>query len=719
MGPILRTVIWTLCLLSVVLIPIHAFGQAAENSPSSPFTPSAQNNPSEPPALASVVESPEDFPPPKPGPKSSSLPVFPIVVVQDNPDDSGNAILIKWMITQGPSVRLFKEENIPDQGDYGLWKISKTFLETLVCSDGNRQKDEKEETSTYMASLISKETVQVKILRARFISGSIPGPFKVIATLNVGGEVEKEEYRFNEGVRTIFEPGKTQRTSEKVFRKYEITGNRVVRYRFWQSYVDKTAKDGVSYIYRVVVTNGTEIAYAFHADPVAMDKIRNKYEHLYDFGPISSEINVIPPDKEAFTNLKTRLQISIAPPHTVNAEDNPSDSGDALLIEWQPSSDDLDLELRSLEEMTNSPNPILEYIIYRAEILSGKPGDYLFVGTTGVGFSSNERKDQKFKDIKLKYFIDIDAMGEVWDYDQCAWYTPKYDYIVAARTKDGISFSGPSGSASSKTQWFDKKRTTFLIIALIISGAIIWFIRSIKSGKKLFVRKIAGLEAIDEAIGRATEMGRPILFIPGIQDMNDVQTVSAVIILGRIAKTIAEYDTQLMVPTSRSLVMTTARETVKEAYLSAGRPDAYNDDMITYLTDEQFGYVAGVNGIMVREKPATCFYLGAFFAESLILAETGNHIGAIQIAGTAMPSQLPFFIAACDYTLIGEELFAASAYLSHDPKQLGSLKGQDIGKLIAIITIFSGIVLATIAELSGSETTMKIYEFFRNLFEVA
>ena len=55
-----------------------------------------------------------------------------------------------------------------------------------------------------------------------------------------------------------------------------------------------------------------------------------------------------------------------------------------------------------------------------------------------------------------------------------------------------------------------------------------------------------------------------------------------------------------------------------------------------------------------------------------------------------MPTQLPFFVAACDYTLIGEELFAASAYLSQDEKMLGSLKGQDFGKLVAMISILAG-----------------------------
>ena len=198
-------------------------------------------------------------------------------------------------------------------------------------------------------------------------------------------------------------------------------------------------------------------------------------------------------------------------------------------------------------------------------------------------------------------------------------------------------------------------------------------------------------------------MGRPVLFITGILDINDIQTLAGITVLSRVARTAAEYGADLEVPTCRALVMTTARETVQEAYLAAGRPDAYNEDRIYYLTDEQFGYVAGVTGTMVRDKPAACIYMGAFYAESLILAETGNHIGAIQVAGTAMPSQLPFFVAACDYTLIGEEFFAASAYLSGDPQQMGSLKGQDMGKLIGALGIILGVLMATLSILFGGE----------------
>ena len=118
--------------------------------------------------------------------------------------------------------------------------------------------------------------------------------------------------------------------------------------------------------------------------------------------------------------------------------------------------------------------------------------------------------------------------------------------------------------------------------------------------------------------------------------------------------------------------------------------------MVHYVTDDQFAYAAGVNGIMLREKPAAVFFQGKFYAESLILAETGNSIGAIQIAGTGSSSQIPFFVTACDYTLIGEEFYAASAYLSGSPEMLGSIKGQDyvkVGCIILIVIVFISSIL--------------------------
>jgi hypothetical protein len=192
-------------------------------------------------------------------------------------------------------------------------------------------------------------------------------------------------------------------------------------------------------------------------------------------------------------------------------------------------------------------------------------------------------------------------------------------------------------------------------------------------------------------------MGRPVLFLPsgGLAAVSDIQTLAGLIILGRVARKTAEFDTPLLVPVSDPLVMTLAREIVKTSYTDAGRPDAFKPDNIRYLTNEQFAYTAGVDGIMLRERPAANFMIGTFYAESLILAETGHSIGAIQIAGTTAVDQLPFFVTACDYTLIGEEMYAASSYLTREPVMLGTLKGEDLMKLLIALALTVGVVLET------------------------
>ena len=246
-----------------------------------------------------------------------------------------------------------------------------------------------------------------------------------------------------------------------------------------------------------------------------------------------------------------------------------------------------------------------------------------------------------------------------------------------------------------KQRWFDPEKANVLAGLVTCIVLIFFFIIYGKKKGKLFIREIAGLQAIDDAIGRATEMGKPILYSAGLGKMDRVATMASMNILGTVAEKVAEYNTPLIFPNYDPVVMAVAQEVVKESFTRAGHPEFYNPDNIFFVTQSQFGYVAAVDGIMVRQKPATNLFLGTFEAESLILAETGNSIGAIQIAGTDSTIQLSFFIVACDYTLIGEELFAASGYLTKDPMVLGSIKGQDFLKILIIILVLAGGILAT------------------------
>jgi hypothetical protein len=286
--------------------------------------------------------------------------------------------------------------------------------------------------------------------------------------------------------------------------------------------------------------------------------------------------------------------------------------------------------------------------------------------------------------------------------------------VTVAMQKGEERVVGSLRQATPAPDWFNWNQLNNLILALSFGGLVFYTISHAKRNN-IFLRRIPGLDAVDEAIGRATELGKPILYLTGAHDMSDPSTIAAAVILGRVAKRTAAYETELMVPHRDPITMAVCQEITKQAYLEAGKPDLFKEDSNFFITADQFSYTAAVDGIMLRKKPAANFFMGSYFAESLLLTETGASTGAIQIAGTDSDHQLPFFVTTCDYTLIGEELYAASAYLSREPIQIGTLRGQDIGKAVILTVIAVGTVLATVGIATGAQWPQLFLDFFRDL----
>ncbi len=353
-----------------------------------------------------------------------------------------------------------------------------------------------------------------------------------------------------------------------------------------------------------------------------------------------------------------------APPTNVVVSDNPNDSGHSLRIQWMLSADD----------STGRAN-VMGYRIYRAT--SADAPESLWSERGSVARGTNAYVDRGSRDPASTAFI------------------PKSTdlfYRVDAISADAAGRSAVA-VGQAHDNWFNTKRIIVMIFVIIFVLLTIAFINAAKSGRALYVRPLAGIDAVDEAIGRATEMGRPILYVLGLGTASDIATIASFSVLGRVAKKVAEYQTPILVPCYDPIVLTVAEETVKTGYSDAGRPDDFKPDSVYFVTQSQFAYVAAVNGTMLRERPATNVYLGKFYAESLLLAETGAVAGSIQIAGTDEIAQLPFFVVACDYTLIGEELYAASVYLNREPILMGTLKAQDWAKGVVILTILIGLAI--------------------------
>jgi uncharacterized protein DUF6754 len=357
------------------------------------------------------------------------------------------------------------------------------------------------------------------------------------------------------------------------------------------------------------------------------------------------------------------------PPLNLFAEDVPNDNGSAIQLTWDRSPDD-----------DGSGDRVTGYAVLRSTEPNGPflQSAMLLHSTVSYG-DGGQTSDPRTGDA-VPFLINA-----------------PYYYRVATVSKTGErSESGTAGPVTAQAQWFHSGKIPVLTATILFFLLVIFYIQMAKHrGETLYVRPIAGMKEIDNAIGRATEMGRPILYVLGLGSPEDIATIASYTILARVAKKTAEYRTDLIVPCNEPIVMTIAQETVRNAYMEAGHPDAYNDDMVFFVTSMQFAYVAAVNGLMLREKTATNCYFGKFYAESLLLSETGNIAGSIQVAGTDEVAQLPFFVTTCDYTLIGEELYAASAYLGRDPILLGALKAQDFAKALVMLLIITGVILAS------------------------
>ena len=380
-------------------------------------------------------------------------------------------------------------------------------------------------------------------------------------------------------------------------------------------------------------------------------------------------------------------------PRDVQAFDMPYDGGGSLGVRWAAAPSD---------------SPRLRYQVLLAEAPGG-------AFTKVAEFPANTRYDADarapwwtWRKTRATHFVQLRSGNDAPLRDGQTYYI-KVAVTDGRTTAEGAAVAGVPGP-----NLFNAGKLNNALLFILFAATILLSIRHARRRPNLFLRRIPGLDAVEEAIGRATEMGRPILYMTGSDDMSSLSTIAATVILGEVAKRVAAYDTTLKVPHRDPIVMAVCQEVVKEAYQAAGRPDAYREDSNFFITTDQFSYTAAVDGIMLRERPAANFFMGFYYAEALLLAETGASTGAIQIAGTDADAQLPFFITACDYTLIGEELYAASAYLSRERVLVGTLRGQDLGKAFLLAALVVGTLLATLDQALGMSWVSGVLDLFRD-----
>lgn len=231
-----------------------------------------------------------------------------------------------------------------------------------------------------------------------------------------------------------------------------------------------------------------------------------------------------------------------------------------------------------------------------------------------------------------------------------------------------------------------------LMIALMFVISINYMNRK----QKTYIRRVAGLDAIDEAIGRSTEMGKPHFAMIGV-GMFDHWTMAALQILAYQARICAEMNTRLIVPTGGSdgamLTREVALDIVNNEYAVAGRAGEFDENDMPYLSGVPWALGAGTVAMIQDLSPGSFVLTGSFGSVALHITEQASQAGALTITSGSYMGNVAALSCASNYTLIGEEVPAASAYLSQDPVKLASIRTQDIFKFVAIAATILGSLL--------------------------
>jgi hypothetical protein len=192
-------------------------------------------------------------------------------------------------------------------------------------------------------------------------------------------------------------------------------------------------------------------------------------------------------------------------------------------------------------------------------------------------------------------------------------------------------------------------------------------------------------------------MGRPLIYTVGgvLDNVEAPQAITGFTILDYVAHKTAKTGVDLIICPRFATHIPIVTDIVREAYRAEGTLDLFKPERIQYYSDTQFAFATGVMGAIARERPASFIMIGAWWAEALMFLETAVIYGAMSIGGTANTHQIPWIVLCTSYTLFGEEMFAAGAYLSKDPISVGTIGATDIERYIIISLILLGVILVT------------------------
>jgi hypothetical protein len=238
-----------------------------------------------------------------------------------------------------------------------------------------------------------------------------------------------------------------------------------------------------------------------------------------------------------------------------------------------------------------------------------------------------------------------------------------------------------------------------VIFLLIFIVALYYFTLRVRSGKVPTLRRIQAFETLKGLSGRAIEAGGDLHLSLGsgsVVNETTSDSLAGLAVLNYVTEQAATTGVSPTISMADPVVMLLAQNMLRAAH--AGNTERAEEAYrrIQWMAPQPAAYAAGVMGLLGTDKMEANVMVGSFGDEYLLIGEMAARQGIALVGGASNPDTLPFVYVSTQDALLGEEIYAAGAYLQNRPAYLASLVAQDTMRWLIGLLILGGIVVATL-----------------------
>lgn len=231
-----------------------------------------------------------------------------------------------------------------------------------------------------------------------------------------------------------------------------------------------------------------------------------------------------------------------------------------------------------------------------------------------------------------------------------------------------------------------------IIVLLVIIFTLLHHARALSGKQPISRRPLPALDIVKSALARGAETGRPIHLSPGSgvigTRFSTAETVAGLLAAERVAAEAALNGAPILASSGDAIAHLALRGTLRQAYQRAGLGQDYDPANVQLLTNQDpMAYASGVTTLYGRQRIEASQMIGSFGQEFMLMGEEGTQRGVPQLGGTTTTVALPLVYLTADGTLIGEEIYAAEAYLARSPAPMARLLTQDTLRTVVIVAI--------------------------------